>query len=76
MYTNTFFTLLGRYIYKELSELSKKNESRVIIILKVLSNILVNEVGVLKIKIGLSKLLSKNMGRNLRKFFKAKTHHI
>ncbi len=76
MYANCFMTLLGRYFYKELTELSSKTEHKVTRVLKTFYEIVVKDISVVKIKMGWSQMFSKKMGKHLNKFLKCKTHHM
>jgi hypothetical protein len=69
-------TLLGRYFYKELAELSSKTEHKVARILKTFYEIVVRDISVVKIQMGWRQMLSKKMGKHLNKFLKSKTHHM
>lgn len=44
--------------------------------LKVLDEIVVKDITVLKIKIGMGQFFTKYMGKNLHKFLKSKTNHL
>lgn len=76
MYSNCFMSLIGRIFYKELSELNKNNEQKVIRMLKVFYEIIVKDISILKIKIGLGQFFIKKIGKNVNKFLKSKIHHI
>ena len=69
-------TLLGRYFYKELAELSSKTEHKVTRILKTFFEIVIKEISVVKIQMGWRQMFSKKMGKHLNKFLKSKTHHM
>ena len=44
--------------------------------LKVLHEIVVKDITILKIKIGMGQFFTKYMGKNLNKFLKSKTNHM
>lgn len=44
--------------------------------MKILHDIVVHDITVLKIKIGMGQFFTKSIGKHLNKFLKSKTHHI
>ena len=44
--------------------------------LKIILEVVIKDVSVLKIKLGLGQYFTKYIGKGLRKFLKSKTHHL
>lgn len=73
MYTNSFLSTIGRYIYSEMSNTNEKNVNKTIHLMKVLLNYVLPEISVVKIRTSLFCLLAPTITHKLKKCFETKS---
>ena len=76
MYTNSFLSTIGRYIYSEMNSINEKNINKTIHLMKVLLNYVLPEISVVKIRTSLFCLLAPTISYKLKKCFETKSSEL
>jgi len=72
MYTNSFLRVVGRWIYSEMTHLTEKNINKGVKIMKILLDVIIPELTVVKLRTCLLCLFSPLLPSKMRKCFEAK----